>query len=88
MFSDLKTNSVSFIQFDPLRAWFYFYRDAGLFGPDYAWVTVNDISDQLRQKKGVKEYDGLIMVDNGWELNGYEPFDRFLSEWMTLNPQE
>ncbi|KAG0326636.1 hypothetical protein BG000_001292 [Podila horticola] len=63
-------------------------KDAGLFGPDYAWVTVNDISDQLRQKKGVKEYDGLIMVDNGWELNGYEPFDRFLSEWMTLNPQD
>ncbi|KAG0017246.1 hypothetical protein BGZ82_000811, partial [Podila clonocystis] len=63
-------------------------KNAGLFGPDYAWVTMNDIADQLRHQEGVKEFDGLIMVDNGWELNGYEPFEKFLSEWMTLNPRD
>ncbi|KAG0025742.1 hypothetical protein BGZ81_006939 [Podila clonocystis] len=63
-------------------------KNAGLFGPDYAWVTMNDIADQLRLQEGVKEFDGLIMVDNGWELNGYEPFEKFLSDWMTLNPHD
>ncbi|KAG0091951.1 hypothetical protein BGZ92_011214, partial [Podila epicladia] len=61
-------------------------KNAGLFGPDYAWVTMNDVSRQLKQQEGFKEYDGLMMVDNGWELTGYEPFEKFLSEWMTLNP--
>ncbi|KAF9331878.1 hypothetical protein BG006_005252 [Podila minutissima] len=60
-------------------------KNAGLFGPDYAWVTMNDISRQLEKQEGFKEYDGLMMVDNGWELNGYEPFENFLSEWTTLN---
>ncbi|KAF9301104.1 hypothetical protein BGZ74_007085, partial [Mortierella antarctica] len=63
-------------------------KNAGLFGPDYAWVTMNDISHQLEKQEGFKEYDGLMMVDNGWELNGYEPFENFLSEWITLNPTD
>jgi hypothetical protein len=25
------------------------------------------------------------MVDNGWKLDGYAPYDSFLSEWMSLN---
>lgn len=63
-------------------------REAGFFGPDYAWVTTNDISSQLRQDPDVKGYDGLIMVDNGWELSGYAPYDNFLSKWLQLNPLE
>ncbi|KAF9141058.1 hypothetical protein BGX30_005533 [Mortierella sp. GBA39] len=61
-------------------------KEAGFFGPDYAWVTGNDISSQLRQDPDVKAYDGLIMVDNGWELPGYAPYDEFLSKWLRLNP--
>jgi len=49
---------------------------------------MSDISDLLRLQADVKEYDGLIMVDNGWELSGYEPYETFLSEWMTLSPRE
>ncbi|KAF8985974.1 hypothetical protein BGZ52_009706 [Haplosporangium bisporale] len=63
-------------------------RNEGLFGPEYAWVTMTKISDVLRLQADVKDYDGLIMVDNGWELSGYEPFETFLSEWMALNPQD
>jgi len=59
-----------------------------LFSPDYAWVTVNDISSRLRQESDVKDFDGLIMVDNGWEMNGYEPYETFLEQWLTLNPDE
>ncbi|KAF9904094.1 hypothetical protein EC991_003069 [Linnemannia zychae] len=61
-------------------------KDAGFFSPDYAWVTLNDISSQLRLDPDVKGYDGLIMVDNGWELSGYMPYEEFLSKWMLLNP--
>lgn len=63
-------------------------REAGFFGPDYAWVTTNDISSQLRSDPDFKAYDGLIMVDNGWQLLGYPPYDDFLSKWMRLNPLE
>ncbi|KAF9546684.1 hypothetical protein EC957_009444 [Mortierella hygrophila] len=61
-------------------------KEAGFFGPDYAWVTGNEISSQLRQDPDVKAYDGLIMVDNGWELSGYAPYHEFLSKWLRLNP--
>ncbi|KAG9071059.1 hypothetical protein KI688_008602 [Linnemannia hyalina] len=61
-------------------------KEAGFFGPDYAWVTGNEISSQLRQDPDVKAYDGLIMIDNGWELSGYAPYDEFLSKWLRLNP--
>ncbi|KAF9294506.1 hypothetical protein BGZ88_003764 [Linnemannia elongata] len=61
-------------------------KEAGFFGPDYAWVTGNDISSQLQQDPDVKIYDGLIMVDNGWELSGYAPYEEFLSKWLRLNP--
>ncbi|KAG0057737.1 hypothetical protein BGZ83_003635 [Gryganskiella cystojenkinii] len=63
-------------------------RRYGLFSPEYAWITMNDLSSLLRQEPNVKDYDGLIMVDNGWELNGYEPYETFLEKWLTLNPDE
>ena len=63
-------------------------REAGFFSPDYAWVTTNDVSSQLRTDPDVKTYDGLIMVDNRWDLNGYAPYEEFLSKWMRLNPIE
>ncbi|KAG0294926.1 hypothetical protein BGZ96_000163 [Linnemannia gamsii] len=63
-------------------------KEAGFFGPDYAWVTTHDIAPQLRRDQDVKAYDGLIMVANGWRLLGYPPYDDFLSKWMRLNPLE
>ncbi|KAG0273101.1 hypothetical protein BGZ95_011104 [Linnemannia exigua] len=63
-------------------------KEAGFFSSDYAWVTANDISSQLQLDPDFKAYDGLIMVDNGWELSGYAPYDEFLSKWLRLNPIE
>ncbi|KAF8936250.1 hypothetical protein BGZ58_004420 [Dissophora ornata] len=59
--------------------------DSGFFGPDYGWVTLSDISFLMQQDKNIRNYDGMIMVDNGWDLNGYGPFDTFQEEWVALN---
>ncbi|KAF8953709.1 hypothetical protein BGZ46_003157, partial [Entomortierella lignicola] len=63
-------------------------RDAGFMEPMYAWITINDISDQIQQEKNPRDYDGIVMVDNGWNLQGYPPYDQFLAQWMSLNSTE
>ncbi|KAF9187542.1 hypothetical protein BGZ50_001889 [Haplosporangium sp. Z 11] len=63
-------------------------KNAGFFGPEFAWIIVNYISQQLRQEPDVHDYDGLIMVDNAWNLTGYEPYDTFERQWMQLNSTE
>ncbi|KAG0329537.1 hypothetical protein BGZ99_001539 [Dissophora globulifera] len=60
-------------------------KNSGFLSPDYAWITINDISPVLAQEPDPWSYDGLMMVDNGWNLSGYQPFDSFLSEWIQLN---
>jgi len=52
---------------------------------DYAWITMNDIMETLEQDTDVAGYDGLIMIDNGYELLGYAPYDDFLKRWLSLN---
>ena len=64
------------------------YRLYGFFSPDYAWITENDISEQMRQKSNVKDFDGLMMIDVGWEWSGYEPYETFMGKWLTLNADE
>ncbi|KAG0234113.1 Taste receptor type 1 member 3 [Mortierella sp. GBA43] len=49
-------------------------KNSGFFEPQYAWVTTNDISIELRRDQDVERYDGLIMVDNGWNMHDYEPY--------------
>ncbi|KAG0369526.1 hypothetical protein BGZ54_009669 [Gamsiella multidivaricata] len=49
---------------------------------------MNGISSVLQQETNVAGYDGLIMVEDGWELTGYEPYQTFLSGWLRLNPQD
>ncbi|KAG0298657.1 hypothetical protein BGZ98_000125 [Dissophora globulifera] len=63
-------------------------KNSGFLSPEYAWITINDISPVLAQEPDPWSYDGLMMVDNGWDLSGYQPFDSFLSEWMQLNPTD
>ncbi|GJJ73733.1 hypothetical protein EMPS_06091 [Entomortierella parvispora] len=79
--------STAGVPFDPT---YKFVRDRieSSQSPDYAWITVNDISSQLRMESDVQDFDGLMMVDNGWEMNGYEPYEAFLEKWLTLNPDE
>ncbi|ORZ27121.1 periplasmic binding protein-like I [Lobosporangium transversale] len=72
-------------QFDFLRE----MKDSGYMSPKYAWITTNDVSSSVQQEKdSIPDYDGLIMIDNGWDLKGYGPFDNFLSEWQNLDPTE
>ncbi|KAF8932030.1 hypothetical protein BGZ58_007279 [Dissophora ornata] len=63
-------------------------KNAGFVGPRYGWVTANDISDQIRMEPDANEYDGVIMVENGWDLKGYEPYENFLAVWMQLDPSD
>ncbi len=49
---------------------------------------MNNIGSLLQQEADAKAYNGLIMVDIGWDLQGYEPFEKFQSRWLDLNPKE
>ncbi|KAI8361312.1 periplasmic binding protein-like I [Mortierella sp. GBAus27b] len=60
-------------------------KNSGFFEPQYAWVTTNDISIELRRDQDVERYDGLIMVDNGWNMHDYEPYQAFLRHWLQLD---
>ncbi|KAF9958840.1 hypothetical protein BGZ72_010822 [Mortierella alpina] len=73
------------LQRDVLRA----MRDSGFMGPEYAWVTTNDLAEHYgMMEPQVEGYDGLIMLDNVWDLHGYEPFESFVSRWQRLNVTE
>ncbi|KAG0089092.1 hypothetical protein BGZ92_005307 [Podila epicladia] len=61
---------------------------SGFMGKEYAWVTMNDIVETLEQDTDVAGYDGLIMIDNGYELPGYGPYETFLKRWVSLNTTE
>ncbi|KAF9156133.1 hypothetical protein DFQ26_009458 [Actinomortierella ambigua] len=66
----------------------YAARNAGLMTAEYAWVLSNEISDMFRDEVDRRDFDGLIMVDNGWNLRGYPPYENFLKEWIHLNTTE
>ncbi|KAF9290927.1 hypothetical protein BGZ68_005667 [Mortierella alpina] len=64
-------------------------RDSGYMGPEYAWVTTNDLAEHYgMMEPQVEGYNGLIMLDNVWDLRGYQPFDSFVSRWERLNITE
>ncbi|KAG0263745.1 hypothetical protein BG011_008174 [Mortierella polycephala] len=63
-------------------------RNASFFSPDFAWITVNYLSQQFRHEPDVHDYDGLIIIDNAWNLTSYGPFDSFQHQWMQLNSTE
>ncbi|KAG0372264.1 hypothetical protein BGX24_000487 [Mortierella sp. AD032] len=63
-------------------------RKGGYLGPDYAWVTLNDISDTLHAEPKFSDYDGLIMIDNIYDLIGEPSYDKFLKQWMALDIQD
>ncbi|KAF9570337.1 hypothetical protein EC968_001950 [Mortierella alpina] len=64
-------------------------RESGYMGPDYAWVTTNNLAEHYwMTEPQVEGYDGLIMLDTVWNLHGYPPFDSFLAKWLRLNVTE
>ncbi|KAG0307780.1 hypothetical protein BGZ98_009785 [Dissophora globulifera] len=68
-------------QFDVLRE----MEKAGYLEPKYAWLTANDISNLMQGDPEAEAYDGVIMIENAWDLKGYAPFDSFQAAWMQLN---
>ncbi|KAF9283651.1 hypothetical protein BGZ68_005235, partial [Mortierella alpina] len=63
-------------------------RSAGLFHKDHVWLTSIDLSDSLSQLTDPLDFNGLIMADALWDLTGDPTYDKFVSEWMNLNPKE
>ncbi|KAF9956215.1 hypothetical protein BGZ72_002935 [Mortierella alpina] len=63
-------------------------RSAGLFQKDHVWLTSIDLSDSLSLLTNPLDFNGLIMADALWDLSGNPTYDKFLSEWMNLNPKE
>ncbi|KAF9566450.1 hypothetical protein EC968_003723 [Mortierella alpina] len=63
-------------------------RSAGLFQKDHVWLTSIDLSDSLSLLTDPLDFNGLIMADALWDLAGDPTYDKFLSEWMNLNPNE
>ncbi|KAF9951611.1 hypothetical protein BGZ70_000907, partial [Mortierella alpina] len=63
-------------------------RSAGLFQKDHVWLTSIDLSDSLSLLSDPLDFNGLIMADALWDLSGDPTYDKFVSEWMNLNPKE
>ncbi|KAG9325377.1 hypothetical protein KVV02_004152 [Mortierella alpina] len=61
---------------------------AGLFQKDHVWMTAIDLSDSLSVLTNPLDFNGLIMADALWDLSGDPTYDKFVSEWMNLDPKE
>jgi hypothetical protein len=51
-------------------------------------VTTNDVSESIRNEPDYDEYDGLIMIDNHYDLKGHPAYDKFMAQWMALDIDE
>ncbi|GJJ70868.1 hypothetical protein EMPS_03218 [Entomortierella parvispora] len=63
-------------------------KNLGFFDRAHAWLTLNDLEEELALEPDPEAYDGLIMINNGVTLDGYGPYDNFKNEWMALNTTE
>ncbi|KAF9438605.1 hypothetical protein BGZ76_006504 [Entomortierella beljakovae] len=61
-------------------------RDYGLFEESRVWLTPVDLSDSINNLERSSDFNGLIMTDALWEMPGVPEFDRFVQEWMSLDP--
>ncbi|GAA5809575.1 hypothetical protein MFLAVUS_002986 [Mucor flavus] len=71
----------------------------GLINKDYVWLMMGDTSSELEQTvietnqnyslhvDYASAYQGLFFFDNWLSLHGYQPFETFLDQWATLNPE-
>jgi ABC-type branched-subunit amino acid transport system substrate-binding protein len=75
-------------------------QQMGLINRDYVWMMMGDTTAELQEtvnsynqnhSTSVINYNtafqGLFFFDNWLSLNGYPPFESFLDQWATLNPQ-
>ncbi|KAF8943575.1 hypothetical protein BGZ47_005290 [Haplosporangium gracile] len=63
-------------------------RDIGLFHHDHVWMTTIDLTDSLKQLANPSDFNGLIMADTLWDMPGVPEYDRFVTSWQALNPNE
>ncbi|KAG0378076.1 hypothetical protein BGX24_004803 [Mortierella sp. AD032] len=63
-------------------------RDIGLFHPDHVWLTTIDLTDSISRLPNSADFNGLIMADALWDMPGVPEYDRFVTNWLSLNPDE
>ncbi|KAF9905190.1 putative pyridoxal kinase [Linnemannia zychae] len=63
-------------------------RELGLFHPDHVWLTTIDLTDSLARLPDSSDFNGLIMADALWDMPGVPAYDRFVTNWLALNPEE
>jgi hypothetical protein len=75
----------------------------GLINKNYVWLMMGDTTTELSktiieyndnntanptsQINYAVQYQGLFFFDNWLSLNGYPPFENFLDQWSSLNPE-
>lgn len=73
---------------DGLWLIFFFVSKSGYLGPEYGWVTMNDIAETLRKEPDHTNYDGLILLDNDYNLTDNPAHEKFMEQWMALDINE
>ncbi|KAI9487659.1 MAG: periplasmic binding protein-like I [Benjaminiella poitrasii] len=73
-------------------------HEMGLVSKDYVWLMLGDTTEELQAAVGsyntnhsteinyAVDYQGLFMFDYWLSLDGYAPFEKFMSEWITMDP--
>ncbi|KAI7890638.1 periplasmic binding protein-like I [Mucor mucedo] len=72
----------------------------GLINKNYVWLMMGDTTTELLKKISQHnvnyttdqinydaQYQGLFFFDNWLSLTGYPPFETFLDQWASLNPE-
>lgn len=74
-------------------------KELGLMNENYVWLLMGDSEDSLKTDVEAynqnystkidyaKDFQGLFMFDNWLSLYGYPPFESFLDQWATLDPE-
>ncbi|KAI8985943.1 periplasmic binding protein-like I [Pilobolus umbonatus] len=73
----------------------------GLINKDYVWLMMGDATDEIQTQVDLynenrthlnqidysTSYQGLFLFDQWLSLDGYPPFEAFLDQWASLDPQ-
>ncbi|KAK3844711.1 MAG: periplasmic binding protein-like I, partial [Linnemannia gamsii] len=64
----------------------------GMAGYPYVWISFNDITHDIRTyfsepgRPPASAFNGLIMTDLAYNLEGHPAYDNFLKRWQSLDP--
>ena len=51
-------------------------------------MTSIDLTDSLSRLSNSQDFNGLIMADALWHMPGIPEYDRFVTNWQALDPEE